>query len=140
MKANKEFRDEKVKCINCNKEYNPRYSSKGKYCSNKCQGEHTSRTKYEEYLKDQTPYYGKMNTRWLKKYILEEQGRKCKICGNCTSWNGRDLILILDHINGNANDNSRENLRLICPNCDSQLDTYKSKNKNGARHYYRYKK
>ena len=37
-------------------------------------------------------------------------------------------------------DNVRSNLRLICPNCDSQLDTYKSKNKNGARSYYRYHK
>lgn len=27
-------------------------------------------------------------------------------------------------------------LRLICPNCDSQLDTYKSKNKNSDRIYY----
>jgi hypothetical protein len=27
----------------------------------------------------------------------------------------------------------RNNLRLVCHNCDSQLDTYKSKNKNSAR-------
>lgn len=42
-------------------------------------------------------------------------------------------------IDGNASNNRRDNLRCICPNCDSQLDTYKSKNKNGARYYYRYK-
>lgn len=34
---------------------------------------------------------------------------------------------------GDAANNRRENLRLVCPNCDSQLDTYKSKNKNSAR-------
>ena len=45
----------------------------------------------------------------------------------------------VDHIDGNASNNRRDNLRCICPNCDSQLDTYKSKNKNGARYYYRYK-
>lgn len=28
--------------------------------------------------------------------------------------------------------------RTICPNCDSQLDTYKSKNKNGARTHRKY--
>lgn len=39
----------------------------------------------------------------------------------------------MDHINGDAANNKRENLRLICPNCDSQLDTFKSKNKNSAR-------
>ena len=48
-------------------------------------------------------------------------------------WNSKSINFILDHINGDASDNSEENLRLICPNCDSQLDTYKSKNKNSAR-------
>lgn len=35
-------------------------------------------------------------------------------------WNGRQLPLILDHKTGNARDNSPQNLRLLCPNCDSQ--------------------
>lgn len=48
-------------------------------------------------------------------------------------WNNKELKFILDHIDGNASNSCRENLRLICPNCDSQLDTYKSKNKNSAR-------
>lgn len=43
------------------------------------------------------------------------------------------MSFVLDHINGNAANNTRENLRLICHNCDSQLPTYKSKNKNSAR-------
>jgi transcription initiation factor IIE alpha subunit len=42
-------------------------------------------------------------------------------------------VFVLDHINGDAARSDRDNLRLICPNCDSQLDTYKSKNKNSAR-------
>lgn len=46
----------------------------------------------------------------------------------------------MDHIDGNAANNFRNNYRAICSNCDSQLDTYKSKNKNGARSYYRYNK
>lgn len=52
-------------------------------------------------------------------------------------WNGKRLIFVLDHINGDANDNTRSNLRLICPNCDSQLDTFKSKNKHSSRSLYR---
>lgn len=55
-------------------------------------------------------------------------------------WNDKELIFILDHIDGDASNNKRNNFRLICPNCDSQLDTYKSKNKNGSRYYYRYGK
>ena len=38
-------------------------------------------------------------------------------------WCGKNLPLILDHINGNNRDNSPNNLRYICPNCDSQLST-----------------
>ena len=72
-----------------------------------------------------------------KKFFLKEQNYKCAICGVSNIWNNKELVFILDHINGRANDNSRNNLRLICPNCDSQLDTYKSKNKNSDRQGYR---
>ena len=77
--------------------------------------------------------------RIFKKDIIEEQGGKCAICGMDNEWNGKPLVFVIDHIDGNASNNTRENLRCVCPNCDSQLPTYKSKNKNGARHYYRYK-
>lgn len=70
------------------------------------------------------------------KQLLQEQEGKCDICGCSTIWNNKPLVFILDHIDGHANNNTRTNLRLICPNCDSQLDTYKSKNKNSDRIYY----
>lgn len=45
-------------------------------------------------------------------------------------WNGKVLQLILDHVNGNSNDSHPENLRFVCPNCDSQLPTRGGANKN----------
>lgn len=69
----------------------------------------------------------------IRHYILKSQDYKCAICGIDNVWQGQELHFILDHINGNASDNDKNNLRLICPNCDSQLPTYKSKNKNSAR-------
>lgn len=53
---------------------------------------------------------------------------ECAICGNPGVWNGKDLSLQLDHINGKHNDNRIENLRLLCPNCHSQTETFGSKN------------
>lgn len=69
----------------------------------------------------------------IRDYIANKQEHKCAICGIKNEWQGKYLQFILDHIDGNAANNEEDNLRLICPNCDSQLDTYKSRNKNSAR-------
>ena len=69
----------------------------------------------------------------IRDYILKQQNFCCAICNISNQWNGKELKFILDHINGDASNNYPYNLRLICPNCDSQLDTYKSKNKFSAR-------
>lgn len=71
----------------------------------------------------------------LREKLLEYYGSFCSICKIKPIWNGKPLVLILDHIDGDASNNSVDNLRFICPNCDSQLETYKSKNKNSARKF-----
>lgn len=53
---------------------------------------------------------------------------KCSICGLEPFWNGKELTLILDHINGKNHDDRLENLRWVCPNCNQQLDTTNGKN------------
>lgn len=53
---------------------------------------------------------------------------KCRICGQLPMWQGKELTLILDHINGKNHDNRLENLRWVCPNCNQQLDTTNGKN------------
>ena len=52
----------------------------------------------------------------------------CSTCG-ISEWCGRPLICHLDHINGVNNDNRLENLRMLCPNCHSQTETYGGLNK-----------
>ena len=44
------------------------------------------------------------------------------------------MPLVLDHMNGNPEDNHLTNLRLLCCNCDAQTATYKGKNKGNGRH------
>lgn len=53
---------------------------------------------------------------------------KCSICGLEPIWNNKKLILQIDHINGVNNDHRLENLRLLCPNCHSQTDTFAGHN------------
>lgn len=51
---------------------------------------------------------------------------ECVICG-IVEWQSRRLTLHLDHINGIHDDNRLSNLRLLCPNCHSQTDTYSNR-------------
>jgi hypothetical protein len=67
----------------------------------------------------------KLKNRLLKEAILIN---KCAICG-INSWNNKQLNLELDHIDGNRTNHTLVNLRLLCPNCHAQTDTYRSKNR-----------
>lgn len=71
----------------------------------------------------------------VKKRIISQKliDYRCSCCGIGPEWNGKPMPLILDHINGKNNDNRLENLRFVCSNCDSQLPTYKSKNRTMER-------
>ena len=68
----------------------------------------------------------RLKKRLLKECIIEYA---CVICGNTGTHNGKPLTLQLDHINGVNNDHRLSNLRLLCPNCHTQTDTYAGKNK-----------
>jgi hypothetical protein len=67
----------------------------------------------------------------LKKRLFAEGVKQhvCELCGQDELWRGRRMSLILDHINGVANDNRIENLRIVCPNCAATLDTHCGRNK-----------
>ena len=78
-------------------------------------------------LVENSKYY---TTNTLKKRLIKEKllEYKCSIC-ELSEWNNKELVLQLDHINGVSNDNRINNLRLLCPNCHSQTDTYAGKKK-----------
>lgn len=73
------------------------------------------------------------NSLSAKRYMRYKFGDICSICKLNPVWNNKLLVLILDHIDGNCTNWKVTNLRLVCPNCDSQLSTFKSKNKNSKR-------
>ncbi len=68
----------------------------------------------------------------LKSKLYKEgiKKKECEICGLGESWfNGSKIVHILDHINGDPYDNRIENLRIVCPNCNSTLRTNNGRNK-----------
>ena len=69
------------------------------------------------------------NTNRLKKRLIREgiKEHRCEVC-KLTEWMGSPIPIRLDHINGHRDDYRLENLRIICPNCDAQTETYCGKN------------
>ena len=102
--------------------YKPNPSGKG--MNKKDNG---SKIPLEEILNGNHPQY---QTYKLKKKLIGAGLKKneCEVCG-LDSWNGKVLNCALDHIDGDRSNHSLSNLRILCPNCHSQTDTFRSKNK-----------
>ena len=125
-------------CKNCGKEHNKSNKGKNNYCNNKCQGEFEWIEKIKEIKNGECSH-----PLTIKKYLKESYGNKCSECGISNEWNGKLLSLQLDHIDGNSDNNLLDNLRLLCPNCHSQTETYcRGYNKKTKRSAYikKYKK
>ena len=122
------------KCLNCGKDCN------NKYCCNDCQLEYQWKLKKEKIEKEGCFINGKTNDqkarRTARRYLKEKYGNKCSICG-IENWNGKEIIFIVDHIDGDITNTRIDNFRLICPNCDSQLTTYKYKNRKNCKRIYK---
>jgi len=68
-----------------------------------------------------TYHRGHLKRRLLAEGIKQSRG---ELCGQGEIWRGRPMALVLDHINGEPNDNRLENLRIVCPNCAATFDTH----------------
>lgn len=81
----------------------------------------------QEILEGLHPHY---QTLKLKKRLLVDgiKENKCEICG-ITEWNDKPIMMQLDHVDGDSHNHKLDNLRMTCPNCHSQTETYCGKNK-----------
>ena len=120
----------KPTCLNCNNEINGRYNRK--YCSNKCQNDKTQKDILNKVQNEEFDKLGNKASidRTSKKYLIKTYGEKCMKCGwdEVNEWT-KKVPIELNHIDGNPENHSLDNLELICPNCHSLTEFNKSRGK-----------
>lgn len=125
---------EKGNCLYCDSKLDKKNK---KYCSANHQQKYQYKITIEEWKNGNiVGYVGetKQLSKWLRRYIYESRGTACSICG----WNDKHpcdgkTLTEIDHIDGDAENCTEENLRVLCPNCHSKTHTYRSRNKNSKR-------
>lgn len=112
----RKVRKKRKACLVCRKEVK-NYGTDRKFCSPKCNGVYAS-------LYSDACIENGDQTSWtiIRNYLIRHVG-KCMECG-LSKWRGKKLILQCDHIDGNRNNNTFTNARLLCPNCHSQTETF----------------
>lgn len=124
-----------MSCLGCGATLTTRHQKV--FCSNRCQRAMERRRNIERWLATGVAQTASNIGHYIRTYLLEDQQHSCAICGCPTWWNGIELRFVLDHVDGDATNNRRENLRLVCPNCDSQLPTFKARNRGNGRAWRR---
>lgn len=104
------------------------------FCSLECMHEDAHRAYIDKWKAGEVD--GTVGSAWkdisdhVRKYIFKKYQYKCARCG----WSEVNLYtgtipLEIDHIDGDAKNNTEDNLILLCPNCHSLTSTYRGANK-----------
>jgi hypothetical protein len=81
-----------------------------------------------EHIKTGFDFKHKIGKMLIRKYYIVLRGHKCEEC-ELSEWRNKPIPLELHHNDGDANNNTPENVKLMCRNCYAQTDTFCGKNK-----------
>lgn len=124
-------------CITCQLVFKAHRSSYGWYCSNTCHSRH----QYIEYVKrwlsgGECGWVGKTRvlSKHIRRYLHETVGTACEECGwDCKHPLDGAVLTEIDHVDGNAENCIRSNLKILCPNCHSMTSTFRNRNKGSSK-------
>ncbi len=128
-------REKKEKqCLSCGSDI----PNRNVYCNNKCQMDYKRTKIFEQIEKNDFSNYTKMGSidEVSKKYLIHKHGEKCMKCG----WDEQNTFtekvpIQLNHIDGNPENHSIENIELLCPNCHSLTEFFGSRGKGRKERY-----
>lgn len=102
------------------------------YCSQACHTKHQKEQKINEWLNDNSTgaVANGALSKTIRQYLIEKANFSCEICG----WNKKNpttnlVPLEIHHIDGNYLNNTPANLQVLCPNCHSLTENYRSLNR-----------
>lgn len=118
-------------CLSCGRELTGS-KSKNKYCNNICQQDYERK----QYIKrwqagEETGLSGQYQiSGYVRRYMLEKAEYQCEKCG----WHERnpftqEIPLEVHHKDGDYSHTIEENLEVLCPNCHSLTENFKSRGK-----------
>lgn len=126
------------RCLSCSAELRTPVQ---KFCSNDCQHEY----QYQEYIRrwlagevSGNQDAGGVVSKYVRRWLVERDGEHCSECG----WAERNpstgiIPLHADHVDGDWKNTRPENLRFLCPNCDSLTPHYGAANRGSGRGWRR---
>lgn len=126
-----------MKCLICNKDL---IKGQTKFCCQEHFNQYKNQQNIQNWLagKDEG-WSGTGIKKFIRKYLLEQANYKCELChwGEKNPYSGL-IPLEIHHKDGNYKNNTLENLQVLCPNCHSLTNTYKSMNQNSPRERSQY--
>ena len=128
-------REKKEKqCLNCGNDI----PNRNVYCNNKCQAEYETKQSFKLIEEGKFKELGVMCTidSVTKKYLIKKFENKCMKCdwSVVNEFTGKIPIQI-NHIDGNPENHTLENVELLCPNCHSLTEFFGSRGKGRKDRY-----
>ena len=123
-------------CSFCNLPFYSKFDI-SKYCSLECSSSHQYAKSIKKWKNGESKGYSGKTLQicvWLRRYLFEKFNSKCCKCGWCEiNTTTNKVPLEVNHIDGDASNNSESNLELICPNCHSLTPNFRALNRGSKR-------